>query len=290
MHTEEFHNHRSESRFHPLSQPIIQSALRIQSLDALQAWMHNEVNAVIPHRSALLLLGRSTPLGVIIINKLALNIPSAFMQAIEDEHGQIHCPYLARWHATGESQLISGSKVDFLTYSKRKTAFFANELQPGLLDVSVDNPSKTRLFLYLFGVRVPAAEAMRIAASLVTPFAHDAWLAIAATRNMDSAPGLHSTAKALESPRSPIYPSSRARSTAPVENSKKLTLCPSAETRLTDAETKVLALVELGKRNKEIARLLGKSDLTVKKQVQSILNKLGMDSRMNLIARSAQVD
>lgn len=255
MQTEEFRYHRTESRFSPLSQPIIQSALRIESVQALRTWIQTEVNAVIPHRSALLLLGRCTPLGVTIINRLAVNIPPTFLQAIEDEHGQIHCPYLARWHATSESQLISGSRVDFLTYSKWKTAFFANELQPGLLDVSIDNSSNTRLFFYLFGVRVPCAEAMKLAASVVTPFAHDAWLALNASGNQRNL-GME---------------------------------CNEVGSALTKAESEVLVLVRQGKRNKEIAKLLGKSDLTVKKQVQNILRKFGGDSRMSLIARPASV-
>ena len=52
---------------------------------------------------------------------------------------------------------------------------------------------------------------------------------------------------------------------------------------LTPAERVVAMQVAQGLTNKEIARALGKSEITVKHQVSSILAKLGVPSRTRLI-------
>jgi DNA-binding CsgD family transcriptional regulator len=50
--------------------------------------------------------------------------------------------------------------------------------------------------------------------------------------------------------------------------------------RLTGAETRVLALVTLAKTNKEIARDLGISPATVKRHLENVLRKLGLRNRV----------
>ena len=52
---------------------------------------------------------------------------------------------------------------------------------------------------------------------------------------------------------------------------------------LSPAERVVAMQVAQGLTNKEIARVLGKSEITVKHQVSSILAKLGVPSRTRLI-------
>lgn len=53
---------------------------------------------------------------------------------------------------------------------------------------------------------------------------------------------------------------------------------------LSPAERVVVAHLQLGLSNREIARRLGKSEMTVKNQVSSCLRKVGVPSRMRLIA------
>lgn len=54
---------------------------------------------------------------------------------------------------------------------------------------------------------------------------------------------------------------------------------------LSPAEREVLALVQSGCSNKEIAALLAKAEPTVKHQVSAILRKTGVQSRCQLLAR-----
>lgn len=69
----------------------------------------------------------------------------------------------------------------------------------------------------------------------------------------------------------------------PATNSRRLFPAEPAEL-LTDAESRVLALLSAGYSNKEIAVMLQKAEPTVKHQVASILRKLGQTTRTRLIA------
>ena len=53
---------------------------------------------------------------------------------------------------------------------------------------------------------------------------------------------------------------------------------------LTDAEVQVLKYIIQGKANKEIAKILDKSERTVKNQVHSLLGKVGAKNRTEVIA------
>ena len=55
--------------------------------------------------------------------------------------------------------------------------------------------------------------------------------------------------------------------------------------KLTPAEAEVVAQVVRGLTNKEIARALRKSELTVKNQLGSVYRKLGVKRRLQLIAQ-----
>ncbi|HLP25404.1 MAG TPA: helix-turn-helix transcriptional regulator [Acidobacteriota bacterium] len=55
--------------------------------------------------------------------------------------------------------------------------------------------------------------------------------------------------------------------------------------KLTPAEAEVVAQVVRGLTNKEVARALRKSDLTVKNQLASVYRKLGLKRRLQLIAQ-----
>lgn len=55
--------------------------------------------------------------------------------------------------------------------------------------------------------------------------------------------------------------------------------------KLTPAEAEVVSQVVRGLTNKEIARALRKSELTVKNQLGSVYRKLGLKRRLQLIAQ-----
>jgi DNA-binding CsgD family transcriptional regulator len=58
---------------------------------------------------------------------------------------------------------------------------------------------------------------------------------------------------------------------------------------LTSREAEVLFWIAQGKSNPQIAAILRNSPETVKKQVQSILERLGVDSRVNAALRAAEI-
>ncbi len=61
-----------------------------------------------------------------------------------------------------------------------------------------------------------------------------------------------------------------------------------AETKLTEREIEVLVCVARGERNKEIAARLNIAERTVKAHLDSIYNKLGVDSRAAAVSQATQ--
>ena len=61
---------------------------------------------------------------------------------------------------------------------------------------------------------------------------------------------------------------------------------PRADIGLTAAERQVLALVEKGLSNPDIALQLGKSEKTVRNHVSSLLEKTGLNTRSELIVQA----
>lgn len=55
-----------------------------------------------------------------------------------------------------------------------------------------------------------------------------------------------------------------------------------SHTPLTNAELQVLKWLRAGRTNREIGRILCKSEFTVKTQVQQMLAKTGLDNRLQL--------
>jgi DNA-binding NarL/FixJ family response regulator len=64
---------------------------------------------------------------------------------------------------------------------------------------------------------------------------------------------------------------------------------PDVQPNLTDRETEVLRLIGAGKANKEIARLLGVGEQTIKSHVSSVLAKLGVQSRTQAALHAARL-
>jgi LuxR family transcriptional regulator, maltose regulon positive regulatory protein len=60
---------------------------------------------------------------------------------------------------------------------------------------------------------------------------------------------------------------------------------PRKSLTLTPAEEEVLGLMVFGKSNGDIAQVLGKSALTVKGQVASIISKLDAENRTQAVAK-----
>ncbi len=65
---------------------------------------------------------------------------------------------------------------------------------------------------------------------------------------------------------------------------------PPSAARLTPKELEVLEQLQRGHSNKEIGRLLNKSPLTVKTQVQRLLEKFEVPNRTALVSRVAATD
>lgn len=60
---------------------------------------------------------------------------------------------------------------------------------------------------------------------------------------------------------------------------------PKKQEGLTQCEQAVLELMVYGKSNGDIGQVLGKSPLTVKGQVHSIINKLNVENRTQAVAK-----
>jgi NarL family two-component system response regulator YdfI len=93
---------------------------------------------------------------------------------------------------------------------------------------------------------------------------------------------LFSTIQAAARGETLLRPDILARVLAPVEN------VPRAGVTLSQRELEILRSVARGSRNKEIAAQLGLAERTVKAHLDSIFNKLGVDSRTSAVALAIQ--
>ncbi len=226
---------------------VEREATKVAKLDQLTAWVRGPLRDLIPHEKALLgfgVVGYST---IRLDFAHPVDLAEAYFSASPSGTQNIASPVMVKWLERREPQTFGPAGFCRLVHERWLDNLRRHQIDNGILDASVESGTGRLAFIKLFNVGVSPALDANVLRQCVTPLLAEFWKHIEA-----ASPG--------------IVSSVQPRPT------------------LTAAELKVLQWLREGKTNWEIGRILGKSELTVKTQIQHMLRKTRFKSRHVLVA------
>jgi DNA-binding CsgD family transcriptional regulator len=206
------------------------------------AWMRSSLRQAVPHQSALVLRGSAHSLGFTIDDITCVDVPQGYVAAVLSPSGAIHCPIFSRWFQSRTPQYLDAHSPPDDIDRKWLRSFCLHGLRNCALYGHVDEGAGRVTLLSLYNIPGPREVAIREEGTHVARHLHEA-LAGAKVGYETREGALH---------------------------------------LLTRAELEVLRWLRAGKTNKEIGQILCKSEFTVKTHVQRMLEKTGLDNRLQL--------
>jgi DNA-binding CsgD family transcriptional regulator len=222
------------------------NASEIENHAQLAAWVRGPLRELFPHQHAVLVFGSVHSLGIAIEETLCVDLPDSYIAGVRNDAGYIDSPVLSKWQAARELQYFDLETIPHDTHKRWVGNFRNHRLHNGVTDGHVDSSSNTVAFLTLFNVALSVKHSGTALRALGARQIHAAWLKIKQ--------GLH------ESEHGAI----------------------SSENILSLVEREIVRWIRLGKTNWEIAQIRGKSEFTIKTQVQRMLKKTGARNRTEL--------
>jgi DNA-binding CsgD family transcriptional regulator len=219
-----------------------QSNASVTSRPLLQEWMRGPVRQAIPYRCALILLGEEHSFGMHLDEVISIDVPNDYLDHITTVSGQIESAVFTAWNLKKVPEHFDVGMPPGEGQPDCRSDFNKYGFTNCIAAGHSETGSKRRSCLSLFDVE---PESIQLSMALITY-----------------------VAKYLDEILS--RPEFSARVSVP------------ASASLTKAERDVLKWIRLGKTNWEIGSILDKSELTVKKQVQMILAKTGLQNRTQL--------
>lgn len=227
------------------------SAGNIVSLDTFSEWVRAHLRHAMPHAAFLGTVGRLYGVGSVATHRLSVDFPLGMVEALKNGSGALDDPLISSWFRSGKPRYLevdqSGdgeAKRHWQTTLRRFG--FRNAMIDGVLD---HNAKRFAVFQFYNCCDSSALANIRLFSSIVKTVAVAAWAAVD---------------RQLETP------------------SRSLLGHPTLS--LTPTEIHIIQLLARGLSNKEIARLRGVSDSTVKTQVQRTGAKLGATRRAEIVA------
>jgi len=211
------------------------------------AWIRSLLREAIAHQSALVLRGSAHSLGFTIDDSTGIDLPQGYLAAVLRPSGRIHCPVSSRWFQSRAPQYLDANCAPDDIDRRWLRNFRIHGLRNCALYGYVDECAGHVTLLSLYNTPGPQEFAAWQEGTRVARHLHE----------MLAAAG--GCGEAREGGLRP----------------------------LTRAELEVLRWLRAGRTNKEIGRILCKSEFTVKTHVQRMLAKTGLDNRLQL-SRLAQ--
>jgi DNA-binding CsgD family transcriptional regulator len=206
------------------------------------AWIRSNLREAIPHQSALVLRGSAHSLGFTIDDSTCVDVPQGYLAVVLSPSGRIHCPVSSRWFQSRTPQYLDANCAPDDIDRTWLQSFRIHGLRNCALYGYVDERAGRLTLLSLYNTPGPHEFATREEGTLVAQHLHE-MLATAKGCGVAREGGLH---------------------------------------LLTRAELAVLRWLGAGRTNKEIGKILCKSEFTVKTHVQRMLEKTGLDNRLQL--------
>jgi DNA-binding CsgD family transcriptional regulator len=232
----------------------------IERPDQLRAWVHDHLAGVLPHRHFCCILGTMHQGGL----RPRLVIGDRPVDEYVERHrlasGEFQTPALLLWRAVG-------SVVTEADLSEDARAHLAGDAIERLVAFGIlDRAGGLSSYCELIGLRhCPPLEAAYVA-QLVSASVHGALVRAAGS-------GSPADARAPTGGGAPVGRASAVVGRAP----------PARPAPLTPREKEVLRWISEGKSVWETARILGRSEHTIKNQVRRVYSKLGIHTRVQAV-------
>jgi DNA-binding CsgD family transcriptional regulator len=242
---------------HGLTDPLNQIELLLDKLRGvntsieLKGWVRRELRQVLPHACFLATVGKLYTLGSVPTHRISAEFPLGMIEELKNEAGAINDPLISGWFRNGRLRNLD---LSIVSESGDQNVWRSTLLQYGMRSMLVHGVLDYKLrrfaFFQIANIYSPDSVAVAKLVSLLVPeLARAAWSAV------DSGPA----------------------------NVSRYTF-GHPTVALTPAEIHIIELLAQGLSNKEIARLRGVSDSTVKTQVSRTGAKLGATRRAEIVA------
>jgi DNA-binding CsgD family transcriptional regulator len=234
---------RSESDLALLA-TALQAVSRVRGDQAFTAWIEHELQQIFPHGGVLCGLGRVSGQKWTLHRMFVHRFPVAYVQNfVSPQTGEFDCPFLNQWSKSREPLLCELGAADRATVAEvPRIRHFG--IRSVAIHGGIDDVFGTGHFMML--TNHVAEPNSRQLLEFLLPSAAAAFLRIAA-----------------ELPQSPPRTASKLQGW-----------------QLTQNEIEIAGWLGQGKSNADIAKILGKSNNTIKHQVTSLLRKLGVSNRV----------
>lgn len=230
---------------------VRQTAAQIADRQQLTAWAQGPLRELIPHEKAILGFGQIGYAAIQIDQVHAVDIMADYFLTQSDSL-QSASPVLAAWMHSRTPQKIVPTNFRRATDSRWRENLLQHEIENGLFDANVDQLTGRMSFIKLFNLERSLQDSEGILVQCVSPLLAGIWKRITTQSKVSIA--------------------------THTEELDKI------ESLLSKAERQILPWLRERKTNWEIAQILGKSELTVKTQIQKMLKKTSAVSRHALAA------
>ena len=224
---------------------------RVSSARAFKDWVRFEFRPYLPHAAFLCTLGNLYGIGSVATHRLDVDFPLSIVEDLKNSAGALDDPLMYGWFRSERPKYVEILRVDEFGNQRRWREVLSSYGITGMAIHGVLDHNARRFAVFQLGNPYSGCslETMRLFNSIVGLMAKAAWATV------DS--------RVVITPRQLVgHPT--------------LTLTP--------AELHIVELLAQGLSNKEIARLRGVSDSTVKTQVQRTGAKLGATRRAEIVA------
>ncbi|MEK8050040.1 LuxR C-terminal-related transcriptional regulator [Ideonella sp. DXS22W] len=256
---------------------LLEAAPAVQRRHQFFVWIQSQMQPLVPHQMLVCGAWQRQRRTVVLDAFHNVVLPQAAIEPLTDPAGPLVAALQAQWIAgRGRARLIDLDRLDAaarLAVGPLRAALGDTHL----LVHGVARPQRPAEIesLFIFGGLAasqsgPQMDLRGAWLDLVLPFLHSTWLRVTSTE-LD-----------LQRPAGP----SPAASAGHAEPQPRPGPPVPPRGGVTERERQILAWVQEGKSNHQIATVLGISPLTVKNHVQKILRKLGASNRAQAVSRA----
>lgn len=225
------------------------TAVHISNRTQLNDWVQGPLHALIPHQKAILGFGQVGYSTIRVDLAHTLGFAEDYFAATYANAQTPTCPVMSKWLQQRMPQSFRPDHFCRTTHSRWHNNVALHQIENGVFDGSVEYAAGRLSFIMLLNVERSLESAANLLSKCVTPLLADICKPIGEHAHK---PGAASMTQ-VSSP-------------------------------LTPAEREVHRWLRQRKTNWEIGHILGKSESTVKTQVQKMLKKTGLESRHALAA------